>query len=405
MSWGTVQIGRLTLREGFELSDGVNTSTGQRTIRLSGQESSPPLTLAELRVRRESLAGLSGLVPVIFRDKSDHNGWYTVAETTAEVVNWTSEVVRFNWSVSLDRLGPEDGIDIESRLTGVGRQNANNIAGERWHAPAGGAYAYFTGAGEPSGNVSRPLASGGSITVHRGVPASVSPRWGSKLAAYGNGRARVIGSGIERVGRDVVLDPADWLVTNDLVAIRPGTAGASFNLSAWDGGSWDLTQWNVSVSATTAGAITAWESASIVRNDYEMVTVRLVRSAAGGGRLSLDLTLRRGARFVETYLQSSLAGTKAWYLQTAAAGTAPASSGYVTGSANDAGGNRYLIASARAFTANTVQGGLSQAATPVLDAGIGVVVGGSGAGAGDQAANLRDHYFRTMAEATAGIVR
>lgn len=403
--WGTVRIGRLTLREAFELSDGVNTSTGRRNIRLTGQESSPPLTLAEVRIRRESFAGLSGLVPVIFTNKGDHNGWYVVAEATAEVVNWTAEVVRFNWALSLDRIGPEDGVDIESRLTGVGRQNVNNLPGERWHAPAGSAYGYYTGAGEPSGSLSRPLASGGSITVHRGIPASVSPRWGSKLANYGNGRVKVISAGAERVGRDVVLDPADWSLDNDVVLIRPATGGRSFALWAWDGSGWDITDWNVSVTGATSGAITSWDSASIVRNDYELVTLRLVRSAVGGGRLSLDLTVRRGSRVVETYLQSSLAGTKAWYLAVAAAGSNPASSGYVTGTANDAGGNRYLITSAKAFTAQTVQGGLSASATTTLDAGIGTVLGGSSAVAGDQAANLRDQYLRTMAESTAGIIR
>jgi hypothetical protein len=406
MSWGTVQIGRLTLREGFELSESASSTTGGRAIRITGQESSPPLSLEDLRIRRESLSGLADgqLVPVIFRDKSDHDGWYIVTEASAEVANWTNEVVRFNWTLGLDRLGPENAIDVESRLTGVGRQNAYGLAGERWHAPAGLAYGYYTGAGEPSGSVNRPLADGGTITVHRGIPASVSPRWGSTLGNYGLGRARVMSGGHERVGRDVVLDPDDWSIGNGIVSFGPG-ASSSFTLSAWDGTAWDPTDWNVSVTGTTSGAITSWESASIIRNGYELCTVRLVKTATGGGRLSLDITLRRGARFVETYLQSSIAGTKAWYLATPAAGSAPPSSGYVVGTANDAGGNRYLVTSAMMFAAQTTQGGLSASATPALDAGIGVVLGGSGAAAGDMAPTLRDHYLRTMAESTVGIIR
>jgi hypothetical protein len=407
MSWGTVYVGRMTLREGFTVSDTVNANTGVRAVSITGQESSPPLTLAEVDQRREDLSGLMGrMIPVQFSTKADFNGWYRVTDVGADVTNWSDEVVKFSWSLKLDRIGPENAIDIESRLTGVGRQNTYGLAGERWHAPAASAVGYYTGTSQPSGSVTRALAAGeGTITVYRGVPASVSPRWGTTLVDYARGRARVLVDSVERVPTDLVMAPTTWELNNGLMKVTPG-ASATLQVSAWDGSAWDRIDWNASVTASTSGAITAWSAASVLRNDYELVTIRLVAgTSATSGRVTMDLTLRRGARVVETYLQTDIAGTKSWYRAAAEASTAPASASYVTATGNDAGGNKFVAIAATSFTALTVQGGLTKASTRTLDAGLGSVIGGSGAAAGDVATVLRDHYIRTMAEQTMGVRR
>jgi hypothetical protein len=409
MSYGTVTIGRMTLRENFTVSDAVNANTGARAVALTGEESAPPLTLAEVAQRREDLAGLMGrTIPVRFTDKDDYDGWYTVTDMGADVTNWNDEVVKFAWNLKLNRIGPENAIDIESRLTGVGRQNTFSLAGERWHAPAASATGYYTGTSQPSGSVTRSLADGeGTITVYRGVPASVSPRWGTTLANYGRGRARVLVGAVERVPMDLVISASasNWELNNGLMKVTPG-ASATLNISAWDGSAWDRIDWNASVTASTSGALTSWSGASVLRNDYELVTLRLMAgTSATSGRVMLDLTLRRGARVVETYLQTDVAGTKSRFRAAAEAATAPASASYVTATSNDAGGNKFVAIAATSFTALTTQGGLTKTATRTLDAGLGSVVGGSGAAAGDVATVLRDHYILSVAETTMEVRR
>ena len=156
----------------------------------------------------------------------------------------------------------------------------------------------------------------------------------------------------------------------------------------WDGSAWDNTPWNVNVGASTQPGFTAFDAATILRNDYEVCTVRLVKDR-NPGRTLLDLTLRRGSRFIEGYLQTDASNLCAVYLKTAQASTATATTGYVVATSNDASGNKVIVGSARSFTGLTAQGGLAKTSTTKLDFYVGAVVGGTGAVAGDAASVLQ----------------
>jgi hypothetical protein len=98
--------------------------------------------------------------------------------------------------------------------------------------------------------------------------------------------------------------------------------------------------------------------------------VRLLYAMALG-RFTVDLTLRRGSRFVELYVQGQTSSTLKAVLTTPEASTA--GTGFVRVTANDANGNRAIVGSARTFTADTTNGGLSKASTTTLDAFLGVI--------------------------------
>lgn len=404
MSWGTVTLGRLTVRETVEAADKVNASTLVRTLVLTGQESYPPLgTMAELEQRREDIMGLQGLmIPVRFTDKPNLDGYYQVTDTGASETNWQGEVAWVNWNVSLELVGPANAVDLEDRLTAAGRVNDHGQTGTSWHAPAVGAYGYWTGAASPAGTVSR-AGTDGTVLVYLGLPAATNPRWGASLANYPGGRVRFTLNGFERTGTNLVVSGSAWSLGNSLVRVTPA-ASATLSVDTWDSGAWAAKPWNVSVAGSGA-ALGVPDAVTVLRNDYELSTVRLVWDRASGGRAVLDLTLRRGARTVEGYLQTGAANTLAVYLGTASAGTSPASAGYVTATANDADGNRYVAVSARSFTALTVQGGLQKAATRTLDFALGVAFNGSAAQAGDTAANLVSQYLMAMADTTTGVKR
>jgi hypothetical protein len=225
------------------------------------------------------------------------------------------------------------------------------------------------------------------------------------LADYQVSRARVLVGGVERVATNVTMPISTWVLTNGLVSCSAGNPSNSLDVAAWDGTAWDSKDWNITFGSSTA-ALTTWNTAQITRNDYEACTIRLLDDR-GPGRTVVDLTLRRGSRFVEGYIQNT-SSTMLGVVKTSGsveASTSPASSGYVRATSNDAQGNRFVVGSARSFTALTASGGLTKTSTTTLDFFIGAEVGGSAAPTGDQAATLVNQYLTAMAERTEGSVR
>jgi hypothetical protein len=371
--WGDLTIGRIPLRETF-----VATESGGgdgRGLDLEGQESYPPLTRAQVIARHDGINSLipGQVLPVTFTDKPERNGYYTVKSSGATYTEYLNETVTSAWKVSLDRIGSDAETDLQSRLTGAVRLNDFALAGERWHAPPIGHYGYYTGATNPT-TMTRTGADG-TITVYRGVPANTSPRWGCLPTAYLAGRVRATTTGGQEVyGVDVPLAATGWSLTNGLINVTAGGA-ATLDVQTYTAGAYASKLWNISVTGA-AGSITSWDAATLLRNDPEMAILRLIKSQSPG-RATLDLTLRRGSRTVEGYLQIGTAATLAAYRSTAEPATNNTS--YLIATDDDSDGNRYTCGSARAYTAHA-NGGLQKAATTALDFWIGAVTTAGGGG-------------------------
>ena len=364
-NWGDLQIGRIPLRETFVATEGGGDSRG---LDLDGQESYPPLTRAQVIARHDGINSLTPgqVIPVTFTDKPERSGYYAVKTASSTYTEYLNEQVTADWKVSLDRVGSDAEADLQSRLTGAVRLNDFSLAGERWHAPPIGHYGYYTGATNPT--VMTRTGADGAITVYRGVPANVSPRWGCLPTNYLTGRVKCTTTGGQEVyGVDVPLAATGWSLTNGLVNVAT-SASASLDVQAYTGGAYHSKRWNVSV-AGSASSITSWDGATLLRNDPEMAILRLTKSLSPG-RATLDLTLRRGSRTVEGYLQVGTAATLCAYRATAEAATNNTS--YLVATGDDADGNAYAIGSARAFTAHA-NGGIVKAATTNLDFWIGAV--------------------------------
>lgn len=368
--WGDVQLGRIPLRETFTASEAGG---DDRSLDLEGQESYPPLTRAQVIARHDGINALIAgqVIAVTFTDKPERSGYYTVKTSSSTYTEYLNEQVTADWKVSLDRVGSDSETDLQSRLTGAVRLNDFSLAGERWHAPPIGHYGYYTGSTNPT-TMTRTGADG-AITVYRGVPANVSPRWGCAPTSYLTGRVKVTTTGGQEVyGVDVPLAASGWALSNGLVNVTPG-ASATLDVQTYSGGAYHSKEWNVSVAGTGA-SITSWDGATLLRNDPEMCIVRLVKSL-NPGRATLDLTLRRGSRFVEGYLQVGTANTLCVYRSTAEPATN--STSYLIATDDDGDGLRYACGSARTFTAHA-NGGVVKAATSSMDFWIGAVVTGSG---------------------------
>lgn len=364
--WGDIQLGRIPLREGFVATE----SGGDRGLDLEGQESYPPLTRAQVIARHDGVNALipGQVIPVTFTDKPERNGYYAVKSCNSTYTEYRTEMVTADWKVSLDRIGSDSETDLQSRLTGAVRLNDFSLTGERWHAPPIGHYGYYTGATNPT-TMTRTGADG-AMTVYRGVPANISPRWGCLPTSYLTGRVKVTTTASQEVyGVDVPLAATGWALSNGLVNVTT-SASASLDVQTYSGGAYRSKLWNVSV-AGSASSITSWDGATLLRNDPEMCILRLTKGLSPG-RATLDLTLRRGARFVEGYLQNGTSATLAAYRSTLETNTSFAASGYVTATADDSDGNTFAIGSARTFTAHT-NGGIIKSSATSLDFWIGAV--------------------------------
>lgn len=408
-AWGTIQLGRLTLRETWSADDKVNASTGVRDLALTGQESMPPLTLAAVRQRAEDIGGLmERLVPATFTGKPQFDGYYRIKDVGVQVDAY-GDVERAGWNLTLSRIGADGAVDLESRLAHIARLADPTITTvpERWHVPPGAAYAYHAGATTPAVLIRD--SADGPLTVYRDIEDGSNPRWSCPVEGYGIGRVRVLVDGAERTPAHLATPPHGWQLENGLVRVTTGgTLGGAATLivSNFDGAGWDAKAWNLSIgSAGAADAVTGWDAATILRNDYEACTVRLVIDRVPG-RAILDLTLRRGSRFVEGYLQTPAATTLALWPNVDEASSAFATSGYLRATNNDADGNRYVIGSARTWTARLASsGGFYRTATPTLDFFAGSAVGGSGAATGDGPQSLIAQYLGALPEQVTAVAR
>lgn len=381
-TYGTVTVGRLVLRETFTVKADVHATTGERTVNIEGEESMPPLTEAQLRQRNEDIMTMRDMImPIFFTNKPDFDGLYIVEDVGAELTDYIQGIAKFSWSIRASRIGPANSAEIESRLTGITRRNDWGKAGTLWHAPAIGHYAYYTGSTRPGTVISR-TSEDGTVKVYYPIPADTSPRWSITPQNYRLGRARVKIDGLERTGTNM-KDGTTWELSNGIVRATPGASGGII-IGSYNGAGYDAKTFNVSVGAS-ATPIGDYQALSVLRNDFEMCTIRLVKDMTPMGRSTLDLSVRRGSRFVEGYLETDVAATLAVGLGVAENGTSPASGGYVEASGNDENGNKAIVGTARGFTAQTSRTGVQKNSATSMDFFVGIIrssqsVGGSNPG-------------------------
>lgn len=403
MSFSTVQLGRLALTElpqnpASESLSALTMTTSGRLLHVAGQEFLQGAGLPKMLAMQDDLQGMvdysganGAFIPVTFGDKYSRNGYYLPYGANNSEVDWNKETITNDWSMDLRRIGSDQELDLESRMSGP--QTVNNgftLTGVLWNAPPVGHYGFWSGANTPS-LVSRTGADG-VVKVWSGLPLQNTYRWGCPVASYAGGRARVLNNGIERAGVSFSPTQGLWELQNSLVRVRPLASGGVIEVASYSGGAWQAKAWDITVGGTSLGVVT---SASVIRNDYEVCVVKLLKDMSPG-RVTVDLTIRRGSRFVELYVQAEVAATLKVVRATTETGTS--ATGTVTASANDSAGNRYTVGSAHTFTADTTNGGLSVAAATTLDAYIGCVIAGSGAAAGDAATDLLAQYAGRRSE-------
>lgn len=368
--WTAVTIGRVTLRETFTIAE-----DDTREMTISGETSVSGLTAEQVERIYEDLLGMQNqFVPIVWTDKAFLSGYYTITKVQNNYSSYAptrvaSQYVRavvLGWTINAMRVGPNNVVDIESRLSGP-RTRANDfgLLGEITHAPPVGAYGYTTDGTVPS-SVTR-QSEDGPVVVYRQIPADTHPRYGCAPASFGGGRVRFVDAyGEERSGIERQTPPIGWALSNGLVKVTAVSPGPGlFAVASWTAGGWATRTWDVLRNGVSIGPLT---DVDVLHNTYDTVILRITR-ALSPGRLVVDLTLRRGARMVEAYVQSDSSATLAVRLLTGEPGVAGV--GSVSSVGEDLDGGRYVIASPRQAVQDLVNGGLSL----VSAASMGVILG------------------------------
>lgn len=392
MTWGTITVGGLAFRETLSASE----ASGK--LALTGQESSPPQAVAAVHAVHLNVLGLQGTtVPIVPTDKTELTGYYTVTDGQSDLLNVAHDsVVVSSWQLGLTRLGTERDVEFESRIPLVARSTElAGVSAVFWHAPPPAASSYYTGATVPAGTVTRQSAEG-AVTVYTGLPTVVAPRWTCPAAGYMAGSARVLLDGIQRAGLQTAAS-SSWEVSNGLVQVTG--SGASLTVSAWSGTAWVSAK---GYTPTVAGAaLTGTPEVTLLRNDPEQVTIRLSYPVAPG-RVTVDLSLRRGSRFVTGVMKRQAAATLG--VTRTAAEAASAVTGGLRATTVDTDGNRFVMGSSRTLTTTTTTATIAKASVTSLDFFLGHEIGGSPA-SGDAFANLLAQYLGHSGDRTRTVRR
>lgn len=401
MTWGSLTIGGITFRESWSF-DGQDDGL----LRLHGQESHPPLAKEAVRAIHDNLVSfpLNDTVPVIFSDKANASGFYRVTDATSSLLSdiGGGPVVSATWTMSIARIGPEQDIEFESRVPTLGR--VDELAGTQtpsfWHAPPPGSTSYYTGPTVPAGTVVRPSAEG-DVTVFTGLPADIAPRWTVPAASYLLGSARILTDGYRRVGLDTPPEAATgWELNNGIVRVKP--SGAGISVEVWDGVTLAWESLKTYIPAVSGTNLTATPEFTILRNEPGEVTARLSYPGMPG-RTTIDLSLRRGARFVTGVMKRHSAATMGLRRSTAEASTLQ--TGGLMSTAVDAAGNRALMISSRLLgTTDVATPYISKAAVTAFDFALGAEVGAA-PGSGNAFADLLLQYLGTSGDRTRAVRR
>ncbi len=395
-----LNIGRVNLTnvQGLSGSAAPNGRSVQFQGRLFGAVLADVMTVRD-ELQHQSFAGL--IMPVTYDIDSQFDGFYWPGEASFDVGHLFDPFM-FDFAISIDRLGNEGSVIFRSKLVGTVAQNDHGVTEAEsapFHAPPRGHYGYNPGATIPT-FVTR-TGSGGAITVFRDVSFAADPWWSITPANFYNGGAKVVVATYERAGIFAPNTPNDWELSNELVKITPNGTGGRLDVSHHDGTVFETAKvWRIQSGGADVGQ---WDSIRILRNTPEECSIRLTRDISTGGELVLDLTLRRGSRFVSGYLTRHASATLKVVLATAEAGATVTPSGASSAVAidrttNDSDGNRYVVGSARSFVNDLTNGGLSKASTTTLDFFIGSEIDGSTAVGGDTSEDLCLQYLGVLAE-------
>ena len=389
----TIQIGRAGRDSALTLHSPSHWSVDGDNVELDGTLTAD--TAYKLAFLRSQVNGLVGnrdepVVAVNWPGDVTVDGFYEVLAGGVPMPARGIAARRLNYRLRLRRVSMFP--DISSVMVGNAvRTNAHSIAKgitvPWWAVPDDATMDYI-----PSASSADRVTDSGTVKVWYRTDGTVlynrTNRWACAASDYYDGACRfeVTPDGstwVAVVGRRLPGTPAGaegWRITNGLVRVSYGSGAGLLKVEHYlsAAGGWVVSKTYKLTVGSTPTTIGAFRTITMRRNSPEVVTISLGLDQSTGtpAAVTVDLTLRRGALWVEgvmsrtaaavTYLNNEMG----IYRNTAEAATAHTSGLHATSA--DAQGGKYTLTTSLAKTNGLTQGGFyANAAVNALDFQIG----------------------------------
>lgn len=373
-------------------------------------------SVANTKILRSELLEQQGqLIAVTYTLDSHFDGFYVLGDVRIDTVPSSYMYAGlFPYEIGLFRIGGQSRVELQSNMTGTVLVNDHGLLSSEvtpFVAPPVGYLAFDWDATGVS-SFSR-SSEDGTIDVFISTgDFSRDATWGANPATYYNGACELyVGNPLRlRSGLDVPNDPGNWQIDNGLIRIsnESGNTGR-IEIEVYDGTSWESLK---DIAFERGAKLSSFNYFTVTRNTPEAVVIRLVSGGTGNtARDVIDLQIRRGAPFlVGTWNYSGAAATLKVVRDTTEASTAVTPTGAsgnvgVRATADDAGGNRFLIYTPQTHSNDLTEGGVSVSSTTQLRFMLGFEIDGSSAGTGDTASEVALQYFAYIGERVRAVWR
>lgn len=257
-------------------------------------------------------------VPVTWGEDPSVDGYYRVTGASVGAVAGLADQGVVSFSVDLERVQGFAAPLIESVLMGKLRNSTLGISGSRAlgipasarsFAPWRPSLGYIAAAPDV---IRQGSTSDVAVFQLTGPDDRIISQYYLPPARFYDAAATLeVGSTLRvAVGRQIPNLPDAWRLSNDLFQIR-GIPGSTFAMQfrMWNVSSWSpwqsLTIWGGNSGGTPLAHLAAPHTITVLSNSPEAVTIRLLTTTPGAyAPVMVDLTLRRGSRFVAVELHS-----------------------------------------------------------------------------------------------------
>jgi hypothetical protein len=403
----TVTIGRLTFT-----SPGNLTYTGggsERNYTLSGvivPTDSDGLDLTEAKYIRDELISMANydiVYPFTYAGDTTISAYVKVESADVTINRYAGAGIAYN--ISLKFLGNPGEIRFESQFSGGILDNDHSITStdSQFFAPPVGAYSiHIPGVG--TGNAP---AQEDRIVSYEDSTATLKYFSNDNLRNnniefecnpedYLKGACEISTNGKVRCGIYSPNTNVDQtVISNGLVkmALTNSNTESRFTTSLWDSDGWRSDKEFAISKGSSETEWDGWNTVQIIKNYPECATVRFTANSNtdGTGRLTFDVSLRRGSRFFSLIVHSYGTADRITIKRTTTEASTSAT-GYIVSTSDDSEGNYYVLGSPNTFTADTTDGGIYLTATQ-MKAFVGYALDGSSASGENTPDNIRDSYL------------
>lgn len=304
----TISIGRISFTSPRALAESAMPADGknslERNVAINGILHAT--TIAEAKYLRDELISLANaniIVPFTYEGDSTFSGYCQVDSADINTAQLFGKGL-FRYSLNLLIKGRLGEVSFESQMTGGKLTNAHSHVSTYNAGPAHAlpveAFNY-SHAERPTATLRSTDSGSVYVFVDENLRDSTA-NWMVNPEDYYKGAAKITIDTRVRNGYLTQNNPTSVVLDNGIIKVAAGSVASEsrLNLSFYDNGNY-VSDREVAFSMGSAfNEWNVWQSVQILRNDAEEASVRLTTysETAGDGKLTLDLSVRRGMNYV-----------------------------------------------------------------------------------------------------------